>query len=391
MTFDHHPSKKLYPSRAANPFLRWLTRIPDSLPASTQRRANLLAWLLLFILLLSLVTALVVFLNNPSGSQRRSVYGLLISGFLILISISFVLNRRGYYNWAAGITISLAFLAPWGSLLLDPMILKGDFVPLNYVLLPILLSSILLSSKFTILYTLLQMTGLFLVAFFTAAEEMINWPSLMVFVFFASVFSIIHNTIRDRDLAQIDLQTALLKANEISLREQSIRDPLTTLFNRRYLTETLEREIRRAERDRSPVGMIMMDIDHFKDFNDTHGHPAGDQLLHELGLLLKSHIREADIACRYGGEEFVLLMPGAPFEITCLRAQQLIDKVRNMHFAYQGIAMESITISAGVASYPQHGHTGQEVLEAADVALYQAKAAGRNQMVSAALIVDGQV
>jgi len=127
-----------------------------------------------------------------------------------------------------------------------------------------------------------------------------------------------------------------------------------------------------------------MDIDHFKEFNDTHGHPAGDVLLHEFGLLLKDHIREADIACRFGGEEFILLMPGAPLQITCLRAQQLIDKVRDMQIDYQGIRLGNVTISAGIANFPEHGRTGQEVLVEADAAMYRAKAAGRGQLMVAA-------
>lgn len=372
--------KQLPSSRANAPFLRWLTRIPRSLPASTQRRANLLAWLLLFIILISLLTSLVVFLYNPAGSVRRTVYGLLLTGFLILTSLAFILNRRGRYQWASAITILLAVLAPWTALLFDPLILLGDFVPLNYVLFPILLSSILMRPRMTILFTVVQMIGLILVATIAPSENMINWPSLLIFVFFASVFSIIHNIIRDRDLAQIDQQTALLKANEINLREQSIRDPLTTLFNRRYLKETMEREIRRSERDGSPVGLIMIDLDHFKLFNDSHGHPAGDALLREFGLLLKNHVRQADIACRYGGEEFVLLMPGAPLEITCLRAQQVVDKVRGLKIVYQGLVLDGVTISAGVASFPQHGSSGQDLLEEADVALYQAKAAGRDRI-----------
>lgn len=330
------------------------------------------------------VTALVVFLANPAGSVRRLVYGSLLALFMVFIFGTFMLNRYGHYRLAAGITLIFAFFAPWLSAWLDPAIMKGDFVPLNYVLLPILLSSFLLRPLYTILISIIQFAALVFVALLTPIRETINWPSLIIFVFFASIFSIIQNIVRDRDQLQIDQQNTRLREVALLLREETIRDPLTTLFNRRYLTETFEREIRRAEREGLPVGLIMMDIDHFKEFNDTHGHPAGDVLLHEFGLLLKDHIREADIACRFGGEEFILLMPGAPLQITCLRAQQLIDKVRDMQIDYQGIRLGNGTISAGIANFPEHGRTGQEVLVEADAAMYRAKAAGRGQLMVAA-------
>ena len=384
MQISHKRQSTLPSSRAKQPLLKWLTHIPDSLSPSLQRRANLLAWLLLFMMMILLLTTLIVFLVNPASAVRRLTYGGLISVFLVFVVAAFLLNRYGYYRPAAGITLTFAFLAPWLSAWLDPTIMQGDFVPLNYVLLPILLSSFLLRPFFTILFSFIQVVALLMVALLTSAKETINWPSLMIFVFFASVFIIIHNVIGDRDMAQIDQQNEQLRSSSALLREETIRDPLTTLFNRRYLMETLEREIRRAEREQSPVGMIMIDLDQFKEFNDTHGHPAGDVHLREFGLLLKRQIREADIACRYGGEEFVLLMPGAPLEITCLRAEQLLERVRGLQVEYLGETLASITISAGVANFPQHGSSGQEVLAAADVALYRAKAAGRDQVVVAA-------
>jgi len=372
------------PDRELNKLLRWLTHIPASLSPSIERRANLLSRLLFVMMVILVVTALVVFLANPAGSVRRLVYGSLLALFMVFIFGTFMLNRYGHYRLAAGITLIFAFFAPWLSAWLDPAIMKGDFVPLNYVLLPILLSSFLLRPLYTILISIIQFAALVFVALLTPIRETINWPSLIIFVFFASIFSIIQNIVRDRDQLQIDQQNTRLREVALLLREETIRDPLTTLFNRRYLTETFEREIRRAEREGLPVGLIMMDIDHFKEFNDTHGHPAGDVLLHEFGLLLKDHIREADIACRFGGEEFILLMPGAPLQITCLRAQQLIDKVRDMQIDYQGIRLGNVTISAGIANFPEHGRTGQEVLVEADAAMYRAKAAGRGQLMVAA-------
>ncbi|MFM9265785.1 diguanylate cyclase [Tychonema sp. BBK16] len=181
-------------------------------------------------------------------------------------------------------------------------------------------------------------------------------------------------------------QLGLAIAN-ITLREkllnQSIRDPLTGLFNRRYLEEFITKEIARAERNQYSVGMIMIDLDHFKRFNNTLGHDAGDLVLKEIGKLLNSMIRASDVACRYGGEEMTLILPEASLEGTYQKAEEVRKAIEQMQLNYQGKMMESITASMGVACYPDRGTTGCAVIQAADAALYRAKAAGRNQVIVA--------
>ncbi len=164
------------------------------------------------------------------------------------------------------------------------------------------------------------------------------------------------------------------------LHEQSIRDPLTGLYNRRYLNDTLSREIGRATRCQLPIGVIMADIDHFKRFNDTYGHDAGDSLLHAVGLYFQTHIRNEDIACRYGGEEFVLILPEASLPETRKRAETLRRGIYALQAFHNGQLLEAVTISLGVAAVPDHGTRSEEVLKAADIALYEAKAAGRNRV-----------
>ncbi|HLH21681.1 MAG TPA: diguanylate cyclase [Chloroflexota bacterium] len=182
---------------------------------------------------------------------------------------------------------------------------------------------------------------------------------------------------------QVAEQLALALSNlalRERLRNQSIRDPLTGLFNRRYLEETLERELARAERSHHPMGVIMIDVDHFKQFNDSFGHNAGDALLREFGGLLRKHVRGSDIACRYGGEEFAVILPDATLEDTVRRAEELRAAMAHLQVADQDQALGQITISAGVAALPQHGADGPRLLRAADRALYAAKSAGRNRV-----------
>jgi diguanylate cyclase (GGDEF)-like protein/PAS domain S-box-containing protein len=181
---------------------------------------------------------------------------------------------------------------------------------------------------------------------------------------------------------QLSLALANLRLRE-TLRNQSIRDPLTGLFNRRYLEETLERELHRAARGPYPLGIIMLDLDHFKHFNDTFGHEAGDLVLRELGQLLKSHIRGSDIACRYGGEEFILILPEAPLETIRKRAETLRTAVKQLAVKQRGQPLGALSMSLGVALFPEHGANSEMILRAADQALYRAKHEGRDRVVVA--------
>jgi diguanylate cyclase (GGDEF)-like protein len=180
----------------------------------------------------------------------------------------------------------------------------------------------------------------------------------------------------------ISLALANIRLRE-TLRLQVNHDPLTGLFNRRYLDETLKREIYRVRRKKAPLGAIMMDLDHFKRFNDTYGHEAGDDLLQALGKFLEPQLRKEDIACRYGGEEFVLILPEAPLDVTQKRAEEIRQGVSQLQVSHRGKVLEMITISLGVASFPEHGANEDDLLRAADNAMYQAKAAGRNRVVVA--------
>jgi diguanylate cyclase (GGDEF)-like protein/PAS domain S-box-containing protein len=172
-------------------------------------------------------------------------------------------------------------------------------------------------------------------------------------------------------------QLAEIEMLQTQLREQAMRDSLTGLYNRRYLEEALDREFSRAEREKSTVCVVMMDIDGFKAFNDTHGHDAGDLLLRRLGDFLRSEVRSSDISCRYGGEEFLIVMPGALLENGYERAENLRAAFLALDIEHQGVKLRA-TLSIGVAIYPKHGETWVEVLHAADLAMYAAKTAGRN-------------
>jgi diguanylate cyclase (GGDEF)-like protein len=186
-------------------------------------------------------------------------------------------------------------------------------------------------------------------------------------------------TARELSAANAELQSKLVEIEllQSKLREETIRDPLTGLFNRRYLDETLQREVAGVARTGGYLCIIMIDIDHFKNINDSFGHQVGDTVLQALSKLLQEQTRASDITCRYGGEEFVLVMPGIRIE----RAYQRAEQFRRAFEALQITAGETVfhsTFSAGLAVYPDHAVTGEELLQLADQALYQAKTSGRN-------------
>jgi len=181
---------------------------------------------------------------------------------------------------------------------------------------------------------------------------------------------------------QVAMALASLRLKE-QLRSQSIRDPLTGLFNRRYMDETFEREIIRALRNRISLSIIMLDIDHFKTINDSYGHETGDAVLKELGEILRNITRTEDIACRYGGEEFVICLPGAELSTASTRAELIRETMSSTKFYHEGKTMDHVTVSLGVSVYPDHGENALDLIKTADKALYQAKESGRNQVVIA--------
>lgn len=200
---------------------------------------------------------------------------------------------------------------------------------------------------------------------------------------------IVFRDITDRKEVEKDLrhamdrmQTQIIEIGllQSQLREQAIRDALTNLFNRRYLEETLERELARAAREVYPLCLVMMDIDHFKEVNDTYGHEAGDLVLKTLAEKVTSQSRQGDFVCRYGGEEFVLVMPNINLEFARERVNALHRSLSSLYIPFGRYSIH-VTVSMGVSAFPLHGEKKEDLLRAADRALYAAKHGGRNRVI----------
>jgi diguanylate cyclase (GGDEF)-like protein len=180
-------------------------------------------------------------------------------------------------------------------------------------------------------------------------------------------------------MQRLEMQIYEIEALQDELKEQTIRDPLTGLYNRRYLEETLTREFARAQRESYPISLVMIDIDHFKQVNDTYGHGAGDLVLQELSNLLLLDTRQVDIVCRMGGEEILIVLPNASKKFAFERAEIWRTGFQDIRVRFSGQEIQA-TISIGVAAYPEDGDNAQKVVAAADMAMYSAKAHGRNRV-----------
>lgn len=182
-------------------------------------------------------------------------------------------------------------------------------------------------------------------------------------------------------------ESLAMSINNLKLRsdlsQQALRDPLTGLYNRRYLADFVERELGKLERSPGPLSVMMIDIDHFKRFNDTYGHAAGDTVLVKLAMLLNSWVRRGDIVTRSGGEEFVAVLPGADAVAALHRADDLRRQIEALTLVHEGLELGQVTVSIGVSVWPVHGSTEATLIEAADSAMYASKQAGRNRVTLA--------
>ena len=180
---------------------------------------------------------------------------------------------------------------------------------------------------------------------------------------------------------QLSLAVGNLRLQE-TLRSGSERDPLTDLYNRRHLEISLQRELARARRHGFPVSLILLDVDHFKSFNDSNGHDAGDEVLKSVAHVLKRHTRAEDVACRYGGEEFLIVLTDCPVDDAYSKGEAIREAIAQLHVFSRGIALPRITASLGIACYPEDGERMEDLIAGADAALYRAKSTGRNRIVA---------
>jgi diguanylate cyclase (GGDEF)-like protein len=356
---------------------RWLTEPSASIDKRGERyQVRVLMSMLLVLIVLSLLTLALSLLGlfREAGEQETVAIGFrwLTLAIVLLLAVVYGLCRSRYFLWAEVLTVGIVLSGTFTIAILDPQ----DPQFLYFLVMGGLIGSLFLSTRATAAVFFVTMVGVLLIPVFVASSYTSNRLNALVFILAVGGLVVLATALRQRYLEQ-------LGESEVLLRELSVRDPLTGLFNRRYMEEILALEIIRAMRKEYPIGIIMVDIDHFKRFNDIHGHAAGDAVLSQAGDFLRKCVRASDAACRYGGEEFVFVLPEASQKITQMRAEHMREDIRNLRISFQDQILEAVTLSIGVAVFPMNGSTGEAILRAADAALYQAKDAGRDRVIVA--------
>ena len=343
---------------------------------------NLLVFQLIYLVLLTATIVLCLFVDR---GVRLWFYLLLLCGLAAIVGTALSLNIRGFFRASTWLTSVCMVFGPWLSILLDPSVLAGDFVPLIYIGMSIQLCSILLTERITLVISAVQIGGIIAVILLDPAIHALNWPSLLSFIVFTSIIGILYGFSNKHQLAEIEKQRNQLLIDEAKLRDLSVRDPLTGLFNRRYMEETFDREIQRAIRKHQSLSVIMADIDGFKIINDSIGHVLGDKVLIKVSTFLMKNVRASDVPCRFGGDEFCLILPDCAFEEGLKRADALRIAIESLECNPAEDCISRITLSLGVSALPDHGMTREALLNAADQALYCSKRAGRNSVSGAEL------
>ncbi len=347
----------------------------------TERNArgavNLLVFQGIYLLLITATTVLCFFVDRR---MRLLFYVLLLGGLWLTILGSMMLNLQGRYRASVWFTAACMIFGPWLSILFDPSVLGGDFVPLVYIGISVQLCAILLSKRATLVVAIINLAGVITLIALTPALRVFNWPSLVTYIVFTAVIGISYAFSSNRQLDEIEKQRNQLMLDEAKLRDLSVRDSLTGLFNRRYMEETFDREIKRAVRKGHSLCVIMADVDKFKAINDSVGHVLGDELLTKIAAYLMISVRASDVVCRFGGDEFCLIMPDCSLQEGIARANALCRGAWDVPLVRKEYENKNVTLSFGVAAMPDHGVTREELISAADSAMYDSKRAGRNRV-----------
>lgn len=326
-----------------------------------------------------LLVALAVVVTLTPG-QTRTPYALITGGALAVLASSIALSLRGYHQTAFWSTAALMFAAPWASILYEFIRHSGDFVPMIYLIIPIQIMAMFVKIRPMYWVAALQTILLAVLVLVDPHRVSYNWPSVICFIFAASMLGTITSYVLRRQYDRLIRSRNDLVRSEQRMRDISIRDPLTGLFNRRHMDEAFTELFERA----SPMfSLLMVDVDHFKDINDTYGHSCGDEIIQKVAAILTTAIRKYDVACRYGGDEFLLILSDCDSENALIKAQKIKKEIENVVVDPESDVESPLTASIGVAQCPRNGDSRDAILKAVDDALYTAKQGGRNQVVAA--------
>ena len=330
-------------------------------------RGIYLRWILPFVLGLLSISLVLLLLVTPPGAYERQAYTFLIGVMAIFSVFAYYFNKKGKYNFSSVLTLLIALIGAWGSIIIDFQDGFQSFFPLVYLTVPVAFSSLLFPVIFTVVLSATQFIVLIIVVFSSPQLLANDWESFLAYVLIVSVLSIVANYIIRLQLKQF--------------KESSITDHLTGLFNRRYFEETLASKIRRKTLKDPDFGVVLIDIDRFKSYNDNYGHNTGDLLLALMGQFLLENVGLHDIVCRYGGDEFVLLITNTTLEKLYEFAERLRVTIKSDGRTQLDPRFNQVTLSMGLAMFPQQGESSDALMAQADKNLLKAKELGKDKVV----------
>lgn len=318
---------------------------------------RVIEWSLLILLGAILILEIAV---DPPGTSSRIVYTGIILTCIILNVLALVSIQRGRYTISAALIALIAFLGPWASFVLDPAVGVHDLFPLVYLTISVILASLFLSVKITTVLAVVQFSALVLIVIFSADKRMVNWASFLAYVFMVFVLSIIAGITIHKQME--------------SLRDSTFRDHLTGVHNRLFFDKKLtELSTSAFLVEGEHIGLIMLDVDNFKQLNDIGGHIAGDRVLQQIAHLLKQTFDSKNTICRFGGDEFAVILHAADKDEALKSANKLIEAAALIQ------AETAVSISVGLA-FSEPEFDPESLLHDADTALLKAKQEGKNRV-----------
>lgn len=330
-------------------------------------RSLLLQWLLPFILLLLVFVFAFSLMTNPKGSYERQAYPLLI-GFLILIdALAYLFAKRQNYKMSSLLTVAMAMIGTWGAILIDSRFGFTEFFPLIYVTVSVLVSSVLLPLLLTIGIASVQLVALTVIIFHSPVLLGYNWPSFISYVLIASVICIVANYVSSYQIKRF--------------QQSSVRDHLTGLLNRRYFDVTLEDKVKRGGPKAYTYGVMLLDIDNFKKYNDRYSHATGDIILQRVASFLSDALGLHSVVCRYGGDEFAIIISNIDHARLSETAEMLRQEIKTMDITDFCPEEGQVSISIGLALFPHDGKTAEDLMAQADRNLLLAKELGKDRVM----------
>lgn len=355
-----------------------LTRHYQDKDSDLRASVTLVFWIQAALIVLLLVTLLIILIFTPE--TNRVIYVCITSVSALVVATSMTFTIRGFFKVGFNLLIAIMYIAPWVSVCYEVIVRSNDYIPILYVVIPVQISALFFQLNTVVWCVTIQTLMITALIALSPSKWDYNWPSILCFVLLLSALGAITSYVLRAQYSKLVASKQALALSEQKLRELSIKDPLSKLYNRRYLDENFQQLLTNPN---SPCGVLMIDVDHFKHINDTYGHTKGDEVIQSVATVLLRNIRKQDIACRFGGDEFLVVLLDCDVKQTFAKAESIVTEITGIIVDIPNNPQISLSVSIGISHYPENGILPNDLVLAADVAMYEAKNCGRNRIITA--------